>query len=229
MAEERNARDAAIEKAMAKERNARDAAVQEMSKMMEQTMAEEMNALDAAIEKALSKERAARNAVFATARRDRESQIEKLRGEIGETLDKIDAQTKQSQKDLDEKTNELSEAMQPLTVTLIPLHLRTLLDLGRQKVLDYAEVDNWMTLRNGRNNVELTNYIMGLLDTTTNAPSQEAIELLCLYNNIRTGSNHQAHNATEDEIRDAVMSEPIGLLDRDSLERLFSFTFGSSV
>ncbi|KAH7889154.1 hypothetical protein F5I97DRAFT_478209 [Phlebopus sp. FC_14] len=117
------------------------------------------------------------------------------------------------------------EALRQVTVSLIPLHLRVLLDLGRKKVLDILNADSWEDLRGERNVYQLADVVMSGLAKVQSRPSRGAISFLCSYNNVRRQGNAAAHTAAEDEIRAAVMSKPIGSQDRKFLEQIFSFIF----
>ena len=56
-------------------------------------------------------------------------------------------------------------------------------------------------------------------------PSRDAVEFLCSYNNVRRDGNYHAHNASEDEIRHAVLTKQVGSQDREFLKQLFEFIF----
>ncbi|KAH7889152.1 hypothetical protein F5I97DRAFT_478069 [Phlebopus sp. FC_14] len=117
------------------------------------------------------------------------------------------------------------EALRQVTVSLIPLHLRVLLDLGRKKILDILNADSWEDLRGEKNVYHLTDVVMSGLAKVQSRPSRGAISFLCSYNNVRRQGNAAAHTAAEDEIREAVMSKPIDSQDRKFLEQIFSFIF----
>ena len=89
------------------------------------------------------------------------------------------------------------------------------------------EISSWEDLRNNRDEQNLTGAIMLVL-TQANlqyCPSRDAVEFLCSYNNVRRDGNYRAHNASKDEIRDAVLTKQVGSQDRQYLTQLFEFIY----
>ena len=118
-----------------------------------------------------------------------------------------------------------------LTVKLIPIHLRVLLDRGREKILKYLLYGTWDDLSRaqaqGENN-SLSDMIMQGLGNIQHGLSQEAVKFLCTYDNIRRDGNHFAH-ASEAEIKNAVETKSICSQERRFLEQLYEFVFNVSV
>jgi hypothetical protein len=89
------------------------------------------------------------------------------------------------------------------------------------------ELNSWDDLYCNQKVYEVPGKIiqaLRLAQPGTPQPSREAIEFLCAYNNVRKAGNVSAHNASEDEIREAILSKPLGQ-ERCFLAQLFRFTF----
>ena len=89
---------------------------------------------------------------------------------------------------------------------------------------------NWQELRKGRNIPQLTDMIVqGLSEVNTGDPlSRETVVFLCSYNNIRKHGDQIAHNASQIEIKNAVM---MGKNSQDGLklEELYKFVFHTAI
>lgn len=58
------------------------------------------------------------------------------------------------------------------------------------------------------------------------APPRDSILYLCSYNNVRKDGNFHAHNATQEEVRDAILTKRLDSQDRTALMHFFQFVFG---
>jgi multidrug efflux pump subunit AcrA (membrane-fusion protein) len=183
----------------------------------------------------LAKEKADRKAELAKEKADRE--FEQVR--LDERLQWQAAQLEEQDKDLSlhkmllaqertERKREMS-TISLLTLKLIPLHLRVLLDRGRQEVLKVVGADSWQDFCDARSIHEITELIMRALANANaqHRPSQDALEFLCCYNNIRREGNYQAHTASQEEMREAVLTKPIDSHERRRLTELYEFIFHS--
>jgi hypothetical protein len=113
-----------------------------------------------------------------------------------------------------------------LTVKLIPIHLRVLLDRSRQTMLQHMKFECWEDLRQDNNSIsQLTDTILRGLANVEDRLSRETVVFLCSYNNIRRDGNYFAHSASQMEIRDAVEKKSIDSQDRRFLEQLYQFVF----
>ncbi|KAG1851359.1 hypothetical protein F4604DRAFT_2045896 [Suillus subluteus] len=112
------------------------------------------------------------------------------------------------------------EALREVTMLLVPLHLRVLLDLARRKVLEHLGHDTWEELRASCSIYQLTDVIFNGLKQkgVSYLPSHESISFLCSYNNVRRAGNIAAHSAKEDDIRRAVLTQSLESRDRKCLE-----------
>ncbi|KAG1773810.1 hypothetical protein EDD22DRAFT_1737 [Suillus occidentalis] len=119
------------------------------------------------------------------------------------------------------------EALRMLTLSLVPLHLRVLLDRARGRILEHLGHESWEGLRSTRSMHQLVNYIFDSLKTNrvSYRPSYKAIYFLCSYNNIRQAGNAAAHTAKEEEVRHAVQTQPLDSQDREYLENLFRYAY----
>ncbi|KAG1828816.1 hypothetical protein EV424DRAFT_1642462 [Suillus variegatus] len=119
------------------------------------------------------------------------------------------------------------EALKEVTMLLIPLHLRVLLDLARKKVLEHLGHETWEDLRASRSVYQLADTICNDLKRkgVSYPPSSESIFFLCSYNNIRRAGNTAAHSAKEDDIRHAVLTQSLESRDRRCLESLFTYAY----
>ncbi|KAG1858239.1 hypothetical protein C8R48DRAFT_715787 [Suillus tomentosus] len=119
------------------------------------------------------------------------------------------------------------EALKEVTMLLVPLHLRVLLDLARKKVLEHLGHDTWEDLRASRSVYQLADTICNDLKRkgVSYLPSSESIFFLCSYNNIRRAGNTAAHSAKEDDIRHAVLTQSLESRDRRCLESLFTYAY----
>jgi len=88
-------------------------------------------------------------------------------------------------------------------------------------------INSWDDLPNHHDEQELTGVIMQALAQAglQYCPSRDAVEFLCSYNNVRRDGNYHAHNASKDEIRNAILTKQIGSQDRRFLTQLFEFIF----
>ena len=106
-----------------------------------------------------------------------------------------------------------------------------LLDLGRREVLKVVGADTWQDFCDNRNVHEITESIMQALANANvrHCPSRDAVEFLCCYNNVRREGNYQAHTASQEEMREAVLTKSIDSQERLRLTELYQFIFDSSV
>ena len=109
---------------------------------------------------------------------------------------------------------------------LAPLHLRVLLDRARQKLLQEFQCGSWEELRRDRTVYQLADDIANRLAQVPHHPSHDSIRFMCSYNNVRREGNVAAHNASLEDIREAVMKKPLETQERRYLEQIFEFLFG---
>jgi hypothetical protein len=111
----------------------------------------------------------------------------------------------------------------------MPLRLRVLLDMAREKVLRVFTFQAWEDLRENRNIHQLVDFVHQGLNNLPNCPSRDTILFLCSYNNVRREGNTAAHTATVEEMREAVTTKQLDKRDRRCLEQVFKFAFGEDV
>lgn len=113
-----------------------------------------------------------------------------------------------------------------LTVQLMPLHLRVLLDEARKKILQKFGYESWDDLTSRlQAPYDLFNSVFKEFQGSLHAPSEDAVKLICTYNNVRRDGNEAAHSATKDQVKQAVMSKIEGGEERHRLEQVFEFTY----
>ncbi|KAG1753185.1 hypothetical protein EDB19DRAFT_1667848 [Suillus lakei] len=147
---------------------------------------------------------------------------EKISNDLTSLRNDLEAEKAQHAQDLG--------ALKEVTLLLIPLHLRVLLDLARTKVLEHLGHETWEGLRGGSNVCQLTDTIFNELNRrgVSHHPSHKSISFLCSYNNIRRAGNVAAHSAKEDEVRNAVTTQSLESHDRQCLENLFSYAYNGA-
>ncbi|KAG1780432.1 hypothetical protein EV702DRAFT_1082730 [Suillus placidus] len=168
------------------------------------------------------------------------SEIENMRSEIERILNENESIRNENEsinndlttvrKDLDAarvKHTQDVDALREVTMLLVPLHLRVLLDLARKKVLEHLGHESWEGLRASCSVHQLADTIFNDLKRkgVSYPPSQESIFFLCSYNNIRRAGNTAAHNAKEDDVRHAVLTQSLESQDRRCLESLFTYAY----
>ncbi|KIK42762.1 hypothetical protein CY34DRAFT_106744 [Suillus luteus UH-Slu-Lm8-n1] len=144
--------------------------------------------------------------------------------------ERIHSELASVRKDLEAARNQHTEdveALRILTLSLVPLHLRVLLDRARGRILEHLGHESWEGLRSTRSIHQLANEIFNSLKTNrvSYSPSYKAIYFLCSYNNIRRAGNAAAHTAKEEEVRHAVQTQPLDSQDREYLENLFRYAY----
>jgi uncharacterized protein (UPF0335 family) len=119
------------------------------------------------------------------------------------------------------------EALRIVTLSLIPLHLRVLLDHARSKILEHLGHESWEGLRKDSNVDQLSIKIFDGLKGkgVSYTPPHSSILFLCSYNNVRRAGNLAAHTAKEEDVRHAVLAQPLESRDRECLESLFTFAY----
>ena len=116
-----------------------------------------------------------------------------------------------------------------MTALIAPLHLRVLLDMTKEKILQVVKCNNWEDLREDRNIDQLIEYVYWALANTLNRPSRDTVKFLCSYNNVRREGNFAAHTASMEQMRDAVTTRQLETRDRRCLEQIFKFTFNEDI
>lgn len=88
--------------------------------------------------------------------------------------------------------------------------------------------DTWADLVKEQNMEQVTaSIVLALAQAKTkDSPPLDSIRYLCSYNNVRKDGNYHAHNATQDEMRDAVLTKRLDSQDRVALMHFFQFVFG---
>jgi len=127
--------------------------------------------------------------------------------------------------------DEISDSLRQLTVMIIPLHLRVLLDTTRQQILRDMKVESWEDLRGERNAYDLAHWLHSTLpqqSAIAHLPSLGTFTFLCLYNNVRREGNLAAHSATPTQIKEAVQTKPLDSTDRKCLREMFIYAFKDS-
>ncbi|TDL16418.1 hypothetical protein BD410DRAFT_889013 [Rickenella mellea] len=140
---------------------------------------------------------------------------------------KADAMKAQLDKEKAERQDEIA-AIRRLTLLITPLHLRVLLDMAQQKILEHLKADSWEDFRAEKNLSQLVEDVFEKLSGHCHL-SREAILFLCSYNDVRKAGNKAAHTAKQEEIRNAVLTKPLERGERRHLEQIFEFTFGETV
>ena len=112
---------------------------------------------------------------------------------------------------------------------LVPLHLQVLLDRARQKLLQEFQCSSWEELRHDCTIYQLADNIANHLTQVPHHPSHDSIRFMCSYNNVRWEGNVTAHNASLEDIREAVMKKPLDTQERRYLEQIFEFLFGQRI
>ncbi|KAG2152538.1 uncharacterized protein EDB93DRAFT_1272977 [Suillus bovinus] len=126
-----------------------------------------------------------------------------------------------------ERINSDVEALREVTLLLVALHLRVLLDLARSKVLEHLGHETWEGLRASCSVYQLSNKIFDDLKRkgVSYTPPYQSILFLCSYNNIRRAGNTAAHTAKENDIRHAVLTQQLDSQERACLENLFTYAY----
>jgi len=155
------------------------------------------------------------------------------------SIEGLTTENKELKKDIAKLSEELSEekkrrgeeleAIRQLTLFITPIHLRVLLDLTRLHILKNLKCDTWEDLRKNRLLSELSAAIHQLLSQDSQRPSYETIEFVCAYNNIRRDGNTAAHQATQEEMREAVTTKKLDTKERRCLEEMYLYVFRSAV
>jgi hypothetical protein len=95
------------------------------------------------------------------------------------------------------------------------------------------QITSWEDIVNNQSlNQSTSTIVLALEQARTqhpHPPVRDAIYYLCSYNNVRRDGNYHAHYASEEEMRDAILTKPIDSRDRQMLMQFFQFVFGSSV
>jgi len=166
---------------------------------------------------AITKEREERKAVVA----DLEGTIEQQ----GAKLEEFERDLRNAKEQHDNDVWDISE----LTQKLVPIHLRILLDYSRKTILESLGYGSWDQFRDGKNVSQLTNVIIDELhkENVVDPLSRETVEFLCSYNNIRRHGDYIAHNASQTEIKHAVMMKK-NSQEGLQLEELYEFVFPST-
>jgi hypothetical protein len=118
-----------------------------------------------------------------------------------------------------------SRLLTELTVMVVPIRLRCLLDYARELTLEYLEFDSWEGLRGEKGIRDLAEAIFSRLSSFPRCPSKDAVSFLCAYNNVRRSGNVAAHTGSQEQLREAVATKPVDSRERRFLEELFRFTF----
>ena len=89
-------------------------------------------------------------------------------------------------------------------------------------------LDSWAELIKNRSVEQVITAIDLALTKagTQDSPPLDTIQYLCSYNNVRKDGNYHAHNATQEEMRDAVLTKRLDSQERVTLTYLFQFVFG---
>ena len=111
----------------------------------------------------------------------------------------------------------------------MPLHLRVLLDLAQQKVLEHFDCASWEDLRENKSVYQLTGDTYSMLLNVPNCPSADAITFLCAYNNVHRTGNSAARTAKQEDVTAAVTTKQLETNDRQYLEQIYAFTYGQPV
>ena len=91
--------------------------------------------------------------------------------------------------------------------------------------------ESWDDLVKGQNVEQVITSIIHALTKAgiQDSPPHDTIHYLCSYNNVRKDGNYHAHNATQEEMREAVLTKRLDSRDRIALTYFFQFVFGESV
>jgi len=159
-----------------------------------------------------------------------EEQLENHKDEHDQLMKDIQSKQGMLTKEMSENSASL-KSISELTLRLIPLHLRVLLDRTRERILVIMEFDSWDDLVKGQSVEQVTISIIRALTKAgiQQSPPHDAIRYLCSYNNVRKAGNYHAHNATREEVRDAVLTKELDSWDRTALSYFFQFVFGESI
>jgi len=184
----------------------------------------------------LEKERQIRRGELEKKKQNRREELEKERQDRREELEiereARDKDVKSLFTQLDEERanrKEDMEALRRVTLLITPLHLRVLLDLARQKVLEHFDCASWEDLCENKSVYQLAGNIYSMLSNVPNCPSAEAVTFLCAYNNVRRTGNSAAHTAKQEDVRTAVTTKELETNDRQYLEQIYAFTYGQPV
>ncbi|KAG2133183.1 uncharacterized protein EDB93DRAFT_1308637 [Suillus bovinus] len=96
------------------------------------------------------------------------------------------------------------EALREVTLLLVPLDLRVLLDLACHKVLEHLGQETWEGLRSKSSVYELSDTI---------------------FDGLKQKGNIAAHSAMEEDIRHAVLTQQLESQERACLETLFTYAY----
>jgi len=140
--------------------------------------------------------------------------------EQGSIIDGLRMELKQ---EIDHHQEEM-EALKKVTLLIMPMHVRVLLDLTYQRILKDLKFETWEDLRQNRNIPELADTIFHSLDRFTR-PSYETLVLVCLYSNVRRDSFLADYGGFQYDVKDTLNMEPICSEDRCTLANLYTYAF----
>ncbi|KAJ7126409.1 hypothetical protein C8R43DRAFT_958146 [Mycena crocata] len=125
-----------------------------------------------------------------------------------------------------------------LTLTIHPLHLRALMDMGRTHVLDSLNQPSgnlsarWEIYRNGRTAHQITDDLTNPIPATLAMFERSTIELICgssaLALDTREDGNSAAHACTEEQARTAILTLQ-GTVPRRCFAQIFTAVFRCEV
>ena len=112
---------------------------------------------------------------------------------------------------------------------MVPIHLRILLDYGRERIVEFMSYKSWDELLKGISIPQLIDQILkALREVNMDHLSQETVVFICSYNNVRKEGDRVAHNASRNEIKEAVNMQN-NCQDGLKLTELYQFVFTTPV
>ncbi|KAF9234695.1 hypothetical protein BU15DRAFT_78774 [Melanogaster broomeanus] len=109
------------------------------------------------------------------------------------------------------------DSLRKLTMMLIPLHLRHLLDLCRNKVMaHFSKHTKWREFQGDRTTTQLSDDVFKGLAGVPKRPSHDSdtIMFLCSYSDVRRNGDKAAHSGSIDEIKTAIRSKKLNSRER---------------
>ncbi|KAJ7472115.1 hypothetical protein FB451DRAFT_1251894 [Mycena latifolia] len=124
------------------------------------------------------------------------------------------------------QTSDLMQSLSALANIVFPIHIRALLDKGRVFIKENHNdhPTTWEVLQGTRSTDTLVDHIRAGLPPTIML-TRSTIRLVCSGRVLCQQGNEAAHDCSEEQIRDAVLSKSVDSGVRTSLQELFEVVF----
>ncbi|KAI0948783.1 hypothetical protein AcV7_009437 [Taiwanofungus camphoratus] len=120
------------------------------------------------------------------------------------------------------KLENTMDELKRLSIAVAPLYLRYLLDQARINIVKLCGFNSWEDLRGSRTMAQLKTYVASCIQLP-----QDVINFVCEVTSYE--GYKAAPTVQEDDVRNAVLQEPVGSEERRLQEDLFRFVYGKDV